>query len=82
MGIRTATTFMENNLEVHNTDIVSLPFTPHLGIYPTEVKIPFLRDICTRISTVCDGENKIRNNLMPLQKPTEMKHYAARKKIN
>lgn len=51
---------MENNLDVHNTHIISLPFTPYLGIYPTEVKTPFLKDICTRISTVCDGENKIR----------------------
>jgi len=70
VGIRTATTFMENNLDVHNTHIVSLPFTPYLGIYPTEVKTPFRKDICTRISTICDGENKIRKNLMPLQKPT------------
>lgn len=60
VGLRTVTTFMGSNLTVHNIEI-NLSFNQYLEIYPTEVKVPFLKDICTSMSSVCDGgKNKTK----------------------
>lgn len=63
LGIRNATTFMENNLAVHNTEI-SLPFNQYLGIHPAKVKAPFLKSICTRMSMLVMGEKKSETTWM------------------
>lgn len=71
---------MENNLAIHNTEI-NLSFNPYLEIYPTEVKASLLKDTGIKMSPVCDGGEKVRNNLNAhWEKPTEMGYYEARKK--